>query len=102
MMGTITACVEGIRRQRAAAAEREWSRHPSAESDGTPSWDELRLDARDLARGTLVEIVVDRDGAEAGRCLARRDGTFLREPTGPSWVRRMLVEAVAEWRLAAA
>lgn len=86
----------------------------SVERD-VPAWDDLRLEVRPLvegegfrmepstlAEGDLLELVLGTEGEELGRCLALRDGTFLCGPTGPDWVRTMLVEAMAEWRLEAA
>ena len=68
-------------------------------SGALPAWEDLELEANSLAEGDMLELVVGTDGKEVGRCLALRDGAFLREPDGPDWARRILVEAVAEWRL---
>jgi len=68
-------------------------------TEATPAWDDLELDVKPLADGDMLELELGIDGEEVGRCLALRDGAFLREPDGPEWARRILVEAVAEWRL---
>lgn len=67
-----------------------------------PDWEDLELNACTLAEGEMLELVLGTDGKEVGRCLARGDGTFLCEPTGPDWALALLLEAVAEWRVVTA
>ena len=101
MRSAVANWMGGLRHRRAQSEVPGWPWSAIEIGEAIPAWEDLRLEVRDLAEGSMLELAVDRDGNEVGRCLARRDGTFLREPTGPSWARRVLVEAVAEWRLLA-
>lgn len=98
----ITGWMDSLRRPRPAREERAWDRRRPHSQAQTSHWDGLGLSTQPMAEGSMLEVVLSTFGEEVGRCLARRDGTFLREPTGPIWARAMLVEAVAEWRLEAA
>jgi len=98
----ITGWMDSLRRPRPMREERQWDRRRPHAQMQPANWEGLSLVTQPLAQGSMLEVFLATYGEEVGRCLARQDGTFLREPTGPTWVRAMLVEAVAEWRLEAA